>query len=460
MATIQFLGAAGTVTGSKFLLQHQGKQVLVDCGLFQGKKEWRQRNWEPLPLEARQLDAVVITHAHIDHTGALPRLCSQGYRGPVYCTAATRDLAALLLPDSAQLQEEEARFANKHRFSRHSPALPLYTLEDAQRTLQLLETFGYGRTKEILPGLRLTFARAGHILGSATCAFELVSTGQRVVFSGDLGRCGTPILRDPERVESATTLILESTYGDREHGAGRPTQALAEAVQATAERGGMMVIPAFAVGRTQELLYQLRKLEDEGRIPEVQVFVDSPMACDATPIYLTHAEEHDLDMNALLDQGETPLATRKTRFVRSAGQSKKLNELRGPGIIISASGMATGGRILHHLRHRLRQARNTVLFVGYQSEGTRGRRMLDGEAEVKIHGELVPVRAEVRSISGFSAHADWRESLQWMDGFSQAPRQTLLVHGEPSALEALRARVQARGWNVSVPRHLEKVELA
>ncbi|MFP2925049.1 MBL fold metallo-hydrolase RNA specificity domain-containing protein [Pyxidicoccus sp. 3LG] len=449
MASLHFLGAAGTVTGSKFLLEHDGRKVLVDCGLFQGKKELRQRNWQPLPVPASSLDAIVLTHAHIDHTGGLPRVVREGYDGPVYATPGTRDLTALLLPDSAHLHEEEARYANKEGYSKHHPAQPLYTVADAKRTVGLVETFGYERPKEILPGITLTFYRAGHILGSAVC----------VVFSGDLGRYNAPILRDPQSVDSATTLVVESTYGDRQHRETKPVEALCEAVQGTFERGGVVVIPAFAVGRTQDLLYHLRALEDAKRIPVVDVFVDSPMACDATPIYLMHPEEHDLAMTSLVERGTSPLATRRTKFVTSAQESKRLNEHEGPAVIISASGMATGGRVLHHLKHRLPDPRNTVLFVGYQSVGSRGRRLLDGEKEARIHGQLVPVAAEIRTVSGFSAHADWTETMRWMEGFDSPPRQTLLVHGEPEALEALSRRVRSKGWKSYVPDYLEKVEL-
>jgi metallo-beta-lactamase family protein len=460
MATLQFLGAAQTVTGSRFLLEHDGKRLIVDCGLFQGSKELRLRNWAPSPVDPKSIDAIVLTHAHIDHTGGLPRVVKEGFKGPVFCTGGTRELSALLLPDSAHLQEEEARYANKERFSKHHPALPLYTVEDAQATLKLFESFAYERTREIVPGITLTFRQAGHILGSAICVFELKSTKQRVVFTGDLGRRNAPILNDPESVDSATTLICESTYGDRTHGNQQPVDALAEAVNAAVNRGGVVVIPAFAIGRTQEVLYHLHNLEKAGRIPVLPVFVDSPMAVDATPIYLAHREEHDLDFTAAEKDGGSPLCTKKTTFTRSVEQSKAINNLKGPGIIISASGMATGGRVLHHLKYRLPHAQNTVLFVGYQSVGTRGRRMLEGEKEIRIHGELVPVRAALVQVSGFSAHADWQETLMWMDGFKTPPKQTLLVHGENPALTALSERVKARGWNTYVPRHLETVELA
>ncbi len=459
MASITFFGAAGTVTGSRFLLEHDGQRVLVDCGLFQGRKELRLRNWDRWPIEPKSIDAVVLTHAHIDHTGGLPRLVRDGFRGPVYCTGGTKDLSGIMLPDSARIQEEEARYANKRGYSRHAPALPLYEEQDAFAALRLFESFGYERRRNIVPGISLEFRRAGHILGSAICSFELTATKQRVVFTGDLGRYNAPILRDPEKVERATTLIAESTYGDREHGEHDPLKTLADAVNDTVTRGGMLVIPAFAVGRTQDILYRLGILERDRRIPELPVFVDSPMACDATPLYLAHSHEHDFEMRHILDEGHTPLRTANTRFVTSSRESKAINSFRGPGVIISASGMATGGRVLHHLKHRLGDDRSSVLFVGYQSEGTRGRRLLEGEKQVKLLGELIDVRAKILNISGFSAHADWHEMLQWMEGFETPPKQTLLVHGETSALEALRQKVAAKGWPVAVPRHLEKVEL-
>ena len=459
MTTLQFLGAAGTVTGSKYLVQHDGRRILIDCGLFQGLKELRLRNWSPLPVDPRSIEAVVLTHAHIDHIGSLPRLVKEGFDGPMFSTSATRALAGLLLPDSAHLQEEEALYANEAGSTKHDPALPLYTAEDARAALRHFETFEYGRRREILPGITLTFARAGHILGSAICTLELAGSRQRIVFSGDLGRYDAPIIPDPEPIAYATTLLVESTYGDRTHGAVKAIDALASAVSDAVVRKGMIVIPSFAVGRTQEILYDLRALEEAERIPTLDVFVDSPMACDATPIYLAHPEDHDLDMTALLERGISPLATRRTHFITSVEDSKKLNDRAGPAIIISASGMATGGRILHHLKHRLPDPKNTILFVGYQAEGTRGRRLLAGEKEIRIYGELVKVSAQVAAVSGFSAHGDWRELMRWMSGFRAPPKQTFLVHGEAPALEALRDRVAQNGWPVRVPQHLETVQL-
>lgn len=459
MSSITFYGAAGTVTGSRFLLEHEGSRVLVDCGLFQGRKELRERNWARWPFDPKSVDAVVLTHAHIDHSGGLPRFVREGYRGPIYSTGGTKDLCGILLPDSARIQEEEARFANKRGYSKHKPALPLYEEEDAFRALRLFETFGYDKTRSVAKGINLRFSRAGHILGSAICSFELVGSGQRVVFTGDLGRYGAPILKDPEAITSASTLVAESTYGDREHGNHDPQGDLAEIVNETVKRGGVLVVPAFAVGRTQDILYHLGMLERAGRIPELPIFVDSPMACDATPLYLAHAHEHDFEMRTVIDEGHEPLRTPRTRFVTSRKESQTINAVRGPAIIVSASGMATGGRVLHHLKHRLPDERSTILFVGYQSEGTRGQRLVSGEKQVKILGELVDVRARVANISGFSAHADWHEMLRWMDGFTTPPKQTLLVHGETSALEALRQRVAARGWPVAVPGQGETVEL-
>jgi metallo-beta-lactamase family protein len=462
MASIRFLGAAGTVTGSRFLVEAGPARVLVDAGLFQGPKELRLRNRAPWPVEPASLSAVVLTHAHIDHSGALPLLARQGYAGPVHVTPATRDLLGLLLPDSARLQEEEARWANQKGYSKHAPhAAPLYTEQDALAVLPRLAPLPYGRPRGVAPGVTLTFHRAGHILGSATVLLELEGPPRRrLLFSGDLGRYGAPILPDPEDAVAADVLVVESTYGGRRHPEGPAArEALRAEVRAAVARGGALVIPAFAVGRTQEVLFTLRELEGLGEIPELPVFVDSPMAVDATPIHLAHREDHDDEMARLLAAGVEPLRPRRLQFARSPDQSKAINRVEGPCIILSASGMATGGRVLHHLARRLPDERTTVLLVGYQAAGTRGWSLQNGAAALRIHGEDVPVRARVATISGFSAHADEGELSRWLRTFPAPPRRTFLVHGEPTALAAARARLDGLGWPCEVPRHLEAFEL-
>jgi metallo-beta-lactamase family protein len=463
MATLQFLGATQTVTGSKHLLEVEGYRVLVDCGLFQGLKQLRLRNWEPFPINPASLNAVVLTHAHIDHTGYLPRLVREGFDGPVYATPASVNLAQILLPDSGRLQEEEAEYANKKGYSKHRPALPLYTERDARNALKRLHSVTYHQRVELSKKLSFEFITAGHILGSSFVSFEIKLDEQmvkRVLLTGDIGRYDEPILRDPAPVELANYLVLESTYGDREHPEIDVKQRLAEIINATVKRGGHILVPSFAVGRTQQLLYLLRELEDENRIPILPVYVDSPMAISATKFYLNHREEHDLEMEALLDKQRNPLATRRLKFARSIAESKAVSAQTDPTIVISASGMATGGRILHHLKQRLPDERNTVIFVGFQAEGTRGRRLVDGETEVKMLGELVPVRACIEQLENLSAHGDWREILRWLGGFKQAPEKVFLVHGEPNALTALKARIEERfGWAVEVPTYLQKLEL-
>ncbi len=457
MATIQFLGAAQTVTGSMHLVSANGRRVLLDCGLFQGLKELRDRNWREPPFDPASLDAVVISHAHIDHTGSLPLLVRRGYRGPIYCTPATEELLGVLLPDSAHLQEEEAERANRHGYSKHKPALPLYTAADAEKALGQLHSAGYGKPFPVAGDITVTYRRAGHILGAATVDVQLGS-GLHIVFSGDLGRYDRPILPDPEPVAEADVLLLESTYGDRTHVVGT-ANALAKVVTDTAQRGGTLLVPAFVVDRTQELLWILQRLEDEKRIPVLPVYVDSPSATTVTEIYRRHAEDHDEQMRSGVKNGDA-LRTDRCTFVRTAGESKKLNDLRGPIIIVSASGMATGGRILHHLRHRLPDPRTTVLLVGFQAAGTRGRALQDGATAVKIFGAEVPVHARVETIHGLSAHADQPETLRWLAGFRRAPRQTYLVHGEPRAADALAAAIQARyKWSVRAARDGEVVEL-
>lgn len=464
MATLRFLGAAGTVTGSKFLIEANGKRLLIDAGLFQGKKELRLRNWQPLPVRPQDIDAAVLTHAHIDHSGYLPVLVRDGFSGPVLATHATKDLCGLMLPDSGRLQEEEAATANALGYSKHAPARPLYTEADANLALRRLDSIPYGERRELLPGIAVTFRPAGHILGSATVQVELHEPGrpaQRVLFSGDLGRYGAPVVPDPTPVREATALLLECTYGDREHGPIAPKDALAEALLEAASRGGAVVIPSFAVGRAQELLYYLRELENERRVPILDVFVDSPMAVDATPIYARHIEEHDAEMQALLRSGARPFEPRRVHFTRAAQDSRRVNDVR-QCIIISASGMVSGGRVLHHLRHRLPHPRNTILFVGYQGEGTRGRALQEGAREIKIHGQMIPVGAAIRTVSGFSAHADWREVLRWLDGFASPPPHVFCVHGEGPGLAAMKQRIEARGagWTARIPEYREAVELA
>lgn len=462
MPSIRFLGAAGTVTGSRFLVEAGGARVLVDAGLFQGPKELRLRNRAPWPVEPASIGAVVLTHAHIDHSGALPLLARQGFTGPVHVTPATRDLLALLLPDSGRLQEEEARWANQRGYSRHAPnAAPLYAEADALAVLPRLSPLPYGRTRRVAPGITATFHRAGHILGSATVLLELEGPPRvRLLFSGDLGRYGAPILPDPEDGPVADHLVVESTYAGRRHPEGPAARdALRDQVNAAVARGGALVVPAFAVGRTQEVLFTLRELEGRGEIPELPVFVDSPMAVDATPIHLAHREDHDDEMVRLLASGVEPLRPRRLQFARSPEQSKAINRVEGPCVILSASGMATGGRVLHHLARRLPDERTTVLLVGFQAAGTRGWSLQNGATTLRIHGEDVPVRARVSSITGFSAHADEGELQRWLAGLPSRPRSTFLVHGEPPALAAARERLERLGWPCQVPRHLETFEL-
>jgi metallo-beta-lactamase family protein len=461
MTSIRFLGAAGTVTGSRFLVQHGPARVLVDAGLFQGAKELRLRNRAPWPVPPQSIDAVILTHAHVDHTGALPMLVRDGFRGLVHCTPATRDLCGLLLPDSGRLQEEEAGYANKKGYSKHAPnARPLYTEADAVAALPRLRGLAYGERREVAPGVTVLCRRAGHILGSATVEMQLAgSPPKRLLFSGDLGRYGAPILPDPEPVPAPDALLVESTYGGRKHEGGAPDDALAAEVRRAVDQRGVLLIPAFAIGRTQEILFALKALEQAKAIPELPVFVDSPMAVDATPIFLAHREDHDDEMARRISAGEEPLRPAGLAFARSVQQSKALNEKRGPFVVLSASGMATGGRVLHHLARRLPDATTTVLLVGFQAAGTRGARLQAGEPFVRIHGEDVPVKARVATISGFSAHADEDEVVRWLRTFPAPAGRTFLVHGEPSALAAAKARMDRLGWAAHVPAQLEQVEV-
>lgn len=462
MATINFFGATGTVTGSKYLLEADGKKFLIDCGLFQGLKELRLRNWQDFPVDPASIDAVILTHAHIDHSGYLPKLVQMGFKGSVYATTATADLCAIMLPDSAHLQEEDAKYANRKKFSKHSPAMPLYTINDANKALDLFQPLPYGKTTELTPAVTLTYRDAGHILGSAFVDIRVKTDGgeRRILFSGDLGRPAQPILRDPHTVFGTDYLILESTYGDRLHDQMDKKTELAKIINDSVKRGGVLIVPSFAVGRTQELLFTIRELEQEQRIPEMPVFVDSPMAINATGVFKKNSQDHDMESKVAGLSGIEIMKTADLRFARSSDQSKAINNIKGKAIIISASGMVTGGRILHHLFTRLPNPNNTVLFIGYQAVGTRGRTILEGAETVKIHGQQIPVKAHVEQISGFSAHADYNEILAWLSSFNEAPRKIFIVHGEPSQSRALGERIQSTfNWSYEIPEYLESFEL-
>lgn len=452
--SLTFAGAAGTVTGSKHLLQLGSETLLLDCGLFQGPKALRQRNWQMPPFDPRTLGAVVLSHGHLDHCGYLPLLARQGFSGSVHCTPATAELAAIVLRDSARLQQEDADDANRGGYSRHVPAMPLYTSADAEQALTLLRVHGYGERFQVTPSATALFRRAGHILGSASIDLELSDAASgpplRLVFSGDLGRWGRPILRDPEFVPEADVVLVESTYGDRTH-VGESASQLADIVNETVSRDGVIVVPAFAIGRTQELIWTLRQLEDAGRIPALPVFIDSPMAIKVTDVYCRHPEEHDLEMAQLMDEKRCPLCCRKYQLVRDGRESRALTQRKGPMIVIAGSGMATGGRVLHHLKHRLSDERNAVLFCGYQAAGTRGRLLQDGANRIRVHGEEIAVHARIVAIDGLSAHADRNELLRWLRGFSRAPTHTYVVHGEPAASAAFVQAVQGElNWSASV----------
>lgn len=463
MSFIQFLGATHTVTGSKHLVQVDGYRTLVDCGLFQGLKQLRMRNWDPFPINPTSINSVILTHAHIDHTGYLPRLVWEGFSGPVYATPATVELARIMLPDSARLQEEEAAYANKVGSTRHSPALPLYTEKDAETALKLFDSVNYHKPVRLTPKLSFEFVTAGHILGSCFVRMRIKDDDgeeKTILLTGDIGRYNEPIVRDPAPVEEADYIVLESTYGDRRHPDFDVKAKLAEIINETSRRGGHILIPAFAVGRTQHLLYLIRELEESGEIPVLPVVVDSPMAVSATKLYLRHREEHDLEMKDLVDERKNPMATRRFTLARTVQESKAITASEEPTIVISASGMATGGRILHHLMRRLPDERNTVAFVGFQAEGTRGRRLIDGEGEVKIFGQMVPVRARIERLENLSAHADYEEILRWLSGFKRPPRKVFLVHGESGAMNALKQKITEKfGWSVQIPDYLEKFTL-
>jgi metallo-beta-lactamase family protein len=452
MVTLSFLGAAGTVTGSKHLLEVGDHHVLVDCGLFQGLKELRLRNWGALQIDPKRIDAVVLTHAHLDHCGYLPRLVGGGFRGRIFCTAGTRDLCTLVLPDSAHIQEEDARTANRRGYSKHQPALPLYTELDATRALMQLQPVGYDRPVPVVPGVEVEFINAGHLLGSA---YARIRTGDRTyLFGGDLGRYGRPVLPDPAPVAEADVLLVESTYGDRLHEPDDDGARLAAIVNGSVQRGGKLIIPSFAIGRVEEVLYWLRRLEQEKRIPVLPVYVDSPMAAGALQFYSERVNE--------LGPGNSVsiFSTGRMTVVASAQDSADLVESSRPAIVIASSGMATGGRVLHHLARGLPDPKTTVLFVGFQAAGTRGRLLCDGVKQLKLEGQVVPVLARIERIDSMSAHADAGEILRWLSGFTRPPSMTYLVHGEPAALTALETTIASKlGWPVHIAAYLERVQL-
>ena len=449
---LQFLGATGTVTGSKYLIRHAGASVLVDCGLFQGFKQLRLRNWAALPVAASSIDAVILTHAHIDHSGYLPLLAKQGFKGKVYCSEATHELCSILLPDSGYLQEEEAAYANRRGFSKHHPAMPLYTREDAVRCLRQFVPQPFGTDWSPVSGLSANLAPSGHMLGSA---FVRMDDGSRsILFSGDIGRPNDLVLAAPARVPGADYLVVESTYGNRLHENSDPLIKLGEVINRTAARDGVVVIPAFAVGRAQNLMYCIHLLKERGIIHNLPVYLNSPMAANATRIYHRHRDEHRLTPE------QCDAMCHAATIVNTPDESRALNAKHGPMIIIAASGMATGGRVVHHLKAFAPDRRNTILFAGFQAGGTRGATIVGGATSVRIHGQDVPIRAEVASLDNLSAHADAMEIVQWMRGFSTVPRQTFITHGEPVAADAMRQRIERElRWSCRVPEYLESVSL-
>ena len=455
---LKFLGATGTVTGSKYLLTCETpsgrfKRILIDCGLFQGLKQLRLKNWAKLPIDPASVDVVVLTHAHIDHTGYLPLFVKNGFSGKVYCTEATRDLCEILLPDSAHLQEEDAKYANKRGFSKHNPALPLYTQEDALDALALLSAVNYEQDVDLGDGLTLRFSPNGHILGSSFVQIHDKKTS--IVFSGDIGRPHDLLMKPPVRIKQADYLVLESTYGNRLHEHVDPKVKLAEVINKTSARKGIVLIPVFAVGRAQELLYYIHLLKSSGAIDNnIPVYLNSPMAVDATVIFNHYRGEHRLTPEQSSDLCHT------AHMVNSIEESKHLNDISGSAIILSASGMASGGRVVHHLKAFVPNPKNTILFVGFQAAGTRGAAMLDGVDSIKIHGEYMPVRADVELISNLSAHAYYSEIIDWLGGFEAPPKKTFISHGEPVAADAMRLHIEEQlHWQVVVPDYLETVTL-
>ena len=468
--TLTCLGAARTVTGSKHLLDVDGHRVLFDSGLFQGLKELRDRNWQALPVRADSIEAVVLTHAHLDHCGYLPKLVAQGFRGRVWCTPATAELARIVMADAAKLQEEDAERANRKGYSRHRPAFPLFTVEDAERAMSMLQPVGYNRPMPIISGVDVEFINAGHLLGSAYARTTLTSAGKTIVFGGDLGRYGRPVLPDPSPIDAADVLLLESTYGDRVHEADDGGARLAKMISDAVNRGGKVVIPAFALGRVEELLYWVSVLEESRRIPVLPVYVDSPMAAAVLDHYRKRSDELDPEILEMArfnghhatdgHRQATTFGTRRLKVIASIPESRAVQESSEPSIVISSSGMATGGRVLHHLVRTLPDERNTILLAGYQAAGTRGRLLKDGAKTVRIHGQEISVRARIEAIDALSAHADSNEIMRWLGNFTRPPMLTCLVHGEPGPMDALKGRIERElSWTVKTPNPAERFDV-
>ncbi|MGA3127489.1 MAG: MBL fold metallo-hydrolase [Candidatus Korobacteraceae bacterium] len=482
MSYIQFLGAAGTVTGSKHLIDISTKQqttaeesdssdfqLLVDCGLFQGQKEWRLKNWTELPVPARGIQAVILTHAHLDHCGWIPRLCREGFKGTIYATPATVDLCGIILPDSGYLQEEDAAFHNKQKSSKHTPALPLYTMEEAKQCLSQFRAVPFGESVQLADGVSFRFVRSAHILGAAMAEITLAATAERrtLLFTGDIGRVrdsaiapGKVVHSGPTEGESPDVLVMESTYGNRHHPHEDVMPELAALIGAAVKRGGSVVVPAFAVERTQKFLFLLKELMEKNQIPRIPVYADSPMGIHAVQIFLKHGEEFSAETKELIARYGSPLTWPGFHFAATTEESKSINESRFPSIIVSSNGMCMGGRIQHHLIQRLPDPRNLILFIGYQAVGTRGRQIKEGAHEVKIFGEIVPVRAQVAVLEQFSDHADVDELLEWLHTFKKIPLSTHIVHGEPDSAEALRQAITSQlHWTVDTARYMQKDEI-
>lgn len=475
MTYIQFLGAAGTVTGSKHLLnisgdsRGDGLQTLIDCGMFQGPKEWRERNWRDIPIDPRRIESVILTHAHLDHCGWIPRLVKEGFKGRIYATPSTIDLCGIILPDSGYLQEEDAAFHNKKKTSKHTPALPLYTFDDARQSLNSFSPVEFNKTINVGSDLTFRFVHAAHILGSAMTEVTINSNGRskRALFTGDIGRVrnshiapGKVVHSGPAEGESPDILVMESTYGNRVHPTDDPRPELARLITQTVHRGGSIIVPAFAVERTQKFLFLLKELMEAGQIPRIPVFADSPMAIEAVEIFLKHSEEFSDQTNQLIAKYGSPLTWQGFTFARTAAESKKINDSHYPCIIVSSNGMCMGGRIQHHLIQRLPDHRNLILFIGFQAVGTRGRQIKDGEQQVKIFGQIVPVRAQTAALEQFSDHADTAELLQWLRTFKKQPDITYLVHGEPDSAGALKQAIESElHWPVEIAQYMQQVSV-